>query len=61
MGPFESQYTKFLEEKEANAKIAAAQASSTPAPAKQSWDHGLVENAKITKPVVKIAKLGAKK
>lgn len=62
MTPFETLYDKFLEEKEAKAQIAAAQAQSTPAaPVKQSWDHGLVENAKITKPVVKIAKLGAKK
>jgi hypothetical protein len=56
MVPFETQYAKFIEEKEAKTKIAAAQAQAS----KESWDHGLVENAKITKPVVKISKLGKK-
>ena len=59
MVPFETQYSKWTEEKKAKAKLAAE--SQPKASGKESWDHGLVDNAKITKPVVKISKLGAKK
>jgi hypothetical protein len=58
MVPFETQYAKWTEEREAT-KLAAE--SQPKASCKESWDHDLVDNAKITKPVVKISKLGAKK
>lgn len=56
MIPFFKQYELFKEEQtrlkeEAKAKLAI----------KESWDHGLVDNAKITKPVVKVSKFGKKK
>jgi hypothetical protein len=59
MVPFETQYQKWTEEKEANTKLAAE--AQLKASIKQSWDHDLVDNAKITKPVVKISKFGTKK
>lgn len=59
MIPFETQYAKWTEERKAKAKLVAE--TQPKVPSKESWDHGLVDNAKITKPVVKISKLGAKK
>jgi hypothetical protein len=59
MIPLNTQYKRWLEEKEAKAKIEAEIKSKSPV--KESWDHGLDDNAKITKPVVKIVKFGGKK
>ncbi len=66
MEPFEIQYQKWTEKKEAKARLVAenqAKVAENQAKVsnKESWEHGLVDNAKITKPVVKISKLGAKK
>ncbi len=61
MVPFNEQYTQFQERVSAELAEKAAAASSAPAESKESWDHGLIENAKIDKPVVKVSKLGNKK
>ncbi len=58
MIPFNKQYSDY----QAQLKVESeATASAGPTETKESWDHGLVENAKIDKPVVKVSKLGGKK
>ena len=63
MVPFNTQYKTWTEEKEAKEAIEAKKLAEAQPKViiKESWDHGLVENAQIIKPVVKISKLGGKK
>jgi hypothetical protein len=59
MVPFETQYNTWLEIKQAKEKLAAEAALK--AAAKEAQVDVLIETPKITKPVVKITKLGCKK
>jgi hypothetical protein len=54
MVSFEIQYQKWIKEKKEKDTISKAVV-------KESWDHGLIDNYKITKQVVKISKFGTKK
>ena len=56
MVPFEIQYSRWTEEK--NKVITDNQPKAF---IKESWEHDLIDNIKITKTVVKIKKFGAKK
>ena len=56
MVPFEIQYSRWTEEK--NKVITDNQPKAF---IKESWEHDLIDNTKITKSVVKIKKFGAKK
>ena len=60
MIPFEEQYKTFQENEEIRIKEEQEKAAKNPAK-KESWNHDLVDKKEITKPVVKLVKLGAKK
>jgi len=59
MIPFVEQYRVFLAAEEAKAALQAQKAPIVEE--KASWDHGLDTQAEITKPVIKLTKLGKKK
>ena len=64
MMPFLEQYRAYLDAEEVKATLLAQKAALVTGPTvevKESWDHGLDTKAEITKPVIKLIKLGKKK
>jgi hypothetical protein len=57
MIPFEIQYQKWTESQK---EIEAITKLTVESSIKESWNHELIDNVKITKPVIKISKFGSK-
>lgn len=60
MAPFDEQYKLHLQNEEDRLKKQAEEALLAKPVKKESWDHELVDKKEITKPVVKLVKLGKK-